>query len=184
MRRRHLPEGGPQAYPVVAKQHETPGAVLPFYFTNNLEGDTYGVEFASDYQVAPNWSLHAGYTLLKEHLRVKSGQVDINAALNETADPEHQFSLRSSLDLPRRIHLDAALRWVDTLHNNNGPTPGTVPAYFELDSRIAWQATSHIRLSLDGRNLLHPHHPEYGFPDPTRIEIARSVYAMLTWRED
>jgi iron complex outermembrane receptor protein len=126
--------------------------------------------------------LHLGYDLLKEHLRVAPGQVDINHGLNETADPQHQFFLRSSMELPRRIQFDAALRWVDTLHNNSGPTPGTVPAYFELDSRIAWRVTPQIELSIDGRNLLHARHVEYGFPGPTRIEIARSVYAKITWR--
>ncbi|MGH8218800.1 MAG: TonB-dependent receptor plug domain-containing protein [Steroidobacteraceae bacterium] len=159
----------------------TPQTVLPLYFANALEGDTYGLEFSGNFQALPGWSLHAGYTLLMEHLRVKPGQVDINDALNETADPRHQFSLRSAIELPRHVQFDAALRWVDTLHTNNGPTPGTVPAYFELDSRIAWQASTHIELSLDGRNLVHSYHPEYGFPGPSRIEIARSVYAKLTW---
>ena len=162
----------------------TPGTILPFYFANNLEGDTYGLEFSSDYQATRNASLHLGYDFLKEHLRIAPGQVDINDALNETADPEHQFFLRSSMNLPRQVQFDAALRWIDTLHTNNGPTPGTVPAYFELDSRIAWRVTPRIELSVDGRNLLHSDHVEYGFPAPTRIEIARSVYAKITWHRD
>jgi hypothetical protein len=29
---------------------------------------------------------------------------------------------------------------------------------------------------------LHPHHVEYGFPDPTRVEIRRSVHGKLAWR--
>jgi iron complex outermembrane receptor protein len=160
----------------------TAATILPLYFANDLEGDTYGAEFSGDYQVMPNWSLHAGYTVLKEHLRVKPGQVDINDALNETADPEHQFSLRSSADLPWRLKFNADLRWVDTLHTNSGPTPGTVPAYFELNSRLAWQASPQIELSLVGENLLHASHPEYGFPEPTLIEIDRSVWAKLAWR--
>ncbi|MGA7538679.1 MAG: TonB-dependent receptor [Steroidobacteraceae bacterium] len=162
----------------------TPATILPFYFANNLEGDTYGLEFSGDYQLRPTCALHLGYDLLKEHLRIAPGQADINQGLNETADPQHQFFLRSSMDLPRNVQFDAALRWIDTLHNNNGPTPGTVPAYFELDSRIAWKVSPRIELSLDGRNLLHAEHVEYGFPSPTRIEIARSVYANITWRRE
>ncbi len=103
----------------------TPSTLLPFFFANGLEGDTYGLEFSGNYQVVDSWSLHAGYTLLKEHLHVKPGQIDINDALNETADPQHQFSLRSSLNLPRHTDFDMALRWVDTLHTNNGPVVGT-----------------------------------------------------------
>jgi iron complex outermembrane receptor protein len=140
------------------------------------------LEFSGNYQVSASWSLHAGYTLLKEHLRVKPGRMDLDNALNETADPEHQFSLRSSVNLLRRAELDAALRWVDTLHTNNGPTPGTVPSYFELDTRLAWHASDRLELSLVGQNLLHAHRAEYGFPDATRPEIQRSVYGKFAWR--
>jgi iron complex outermembrane receptor protein len=71
---------------------------------------------------------------------------------------------------------------VDTLHNNNGPNPGTVPSYFELDVRLAWRATKRLELSIVGQNLLHDHHPEYGFPSPTREEIQRSVYGKVSFR--
>ena len=107
---------------------------------------------------------------------------DLSNARNETADPEHQLSIRSSINLPRRTELSAALRWVDTLQTNNGPAPGTVPSYFELDARAAWHANDRLEFSLAGRNLLHNHHPEYGFPDPARVEIERSVYGKLAWR--
>jgi iron complex outermembrane recepter protein len=160
----------------------TPTTIIPLFFANGLEGDTYGLEFSSNYQVSEVWSLHAGYTLLKEHLHVKPGQTDLNGALNETADPQHQFSLRSSLNFLRHAELDGALRWVDTLHTNSGPVPGTVPSYFELDTHLAWHASDRLEVSLVGQNLLHNRHPEYGFPDPTRPEIERSVYGKLTWR--
>jgi hypothetical protein len=84
--------------------------------------------------------------------------------------------------LPGHVELDSALRWVDSLPTNNGPTAGTVPSYFELSTRLAWHASERLELSLVGQNLLHNHHPEYGFPDPTRVEIARSVYGRLAWR--
>jgi iron complex outermembrane recepter protein len=160
----------------------TPATLLPFFFANGLEGDTYGLEFTSNYQATDTWSLHAGYTLLKEHLHVKPGQIDINDALNETADPQHQFSLRSSLNLPRHTEFDTALRWVDTLHTNNGPVVGTVPSYFELDTHLAWHASDRLEFALVGQNLLHNRHPEYGFPEPSRPEIERSAYGKFTWR--
>jgi iron complex outermembrane receptor protein len=106
----------------------------------------------------------------------------VNNALFETADPEHQFSVRSSLNLPWRAELDAGLRWVDTLHTDTGAIPATVPSYFELNARLAWHASEQLELSLAGQNLLHNHHPEYGPPDPARAEIQRSVYGKLAWR--
>jgi iron complex outermembrane receptor protein len=140
------------------------------------------LEFSGNYQLTESWSLHAGYTLLRENLRVKPGEYDLNDALNETADPRGQFSIRTALNLPHRTEFTAALRWVDTLHTNDGPTPGTVPSYFELNTRIAWHVNSRMELSLSGENLLHNRHPEYGFPDPARVEIERTAYGKLVWR--
>jgi iron complex outermembrane receptor protein len=160
----------------------TPVTLLPFYFANNLEGQSYGLEFTGSLQLRERWSLHAGYTLLKSHLHVKPGQFDLSNARNETADPENQLSLRSSMTLPGRVELDAGLRWVDTLQNSNGPNAGTVPSYIEMDARVAWHATERFEVSVVGQNLLHDHHPEYGFPSANRAEIERSVYGKLAWR--
>jgi iron complex outermembrane recepter protein len=160
----------------------TPRTVVPFYFANNLEGETRGGEFSASYQAFDWWQLRAGYDLLLEKIGIVPGQYDLNAALNETSDPEHQFSVRSSMNLPGKVALDAQLRWVDTLHNNSGATAGTVPAYFELNARLAWSPTRNLKLSVAGQNLLHAHHPEYGFPGPTREEIERNIYGKAEWR--
>jgi len=157
------------------------GLPFPFLFRNNVEGQTYGFELSVNYQVLDWWRLHGGYDLLKEDLQVKPGRMDVNNALNETADPQHQFSIRSSMDLPEDITLDAGLRWVDQLQNNNGNTVGKVPSYFELDARLAWRPIKRLELSVVGQNLLHDHHPEYGFPGPARVEINRSIYGKVSW---
>jgi len=160
----------------------TPGTILPFFFANELEGETYGLELVARVQPAPRWRLHAGYTLLQEDIRVRAGGEDFNAARNEVADPQQQWSLRSALDLPGDLAVDAALRWVDALHINNGPTVGRLPSYLELDLRVEWQATPSLSLSLVGHNLLHDAHPEYGFPGASRVEIQRAVTGTLAWR--
>jgi iron complex outermembrane receptor protein len=157
----------------------------PVTFDNDLEGETHGFELSMTYQVLDGWRLRGGYDLLIEHIHVKPGQEDATNATNETADPEQQWSVRSSLDLPRKVQLDTALRWVDQFHINNGPTGGSVvgivPSYFELDTRLAWHATDRLELSLVGQNLLHPYHVEYGFPSPAREAIERTVFAKFAW---
>jgi iron complex outermembrane receptor protein len=159
-----------------------PSFGFPLLFENNLQGETYGLELSTTYQALDWWRLKGGYNLLKENLHVTAGHVDFSNALNETADPEHQASLRSSMDLYSNVQLDVGLRWVNTLHNNNGPIAGTVPSYFEADVRLGWQLHNGVELSVTGQNLLHNHHPEYGFPSDTREEIARSVVAKAVWR--
>ncbi|HEY4213588.1 MAG TPA: TonB-dependent receptor [Steroidobacteraceae bacterium] len=158
----------------------TAATLIPFYFANNLEGHTYGAELSATVQVIESWSLHLGYNLLKESLRVKPGQFDLSNGINETADPENQLSLRSTATLGR-VDFDATLRWVDEFTINNGPTAGTVPSYVDLDARFAWHLNPHWELSVVGQNLLHAHHPEYGFPGPTRVEIERSVFGKVAW---
>ena|SRR5665213_1475948 len=160
----------------------TGGTSLPAIFQNNLAGETYGVEFSVDYQILDWWRLHGGYDFLKEHIHVKPGQMDLFNGLNETADPQNQFFLRSSMDLPYRTELDTALRWIDTIHNNNGATSGTVPGYAEADIRLAWHATKNIEVSIVGQNLLHDRHAESGFPGPAQEQIVRSVYGKVSWQ--
>lgn len=158
----------------------------PVVFGNGLEGDTYGLELTADYQPISWWRVKAGYDLLMENIHVKPGFVDATGALNETADPKNQVSLNSSMDLPKAVQLYAALRWVDSLTINNGPTggpvAGKVPSYFELNARLAWHATKDLELSIVGENLLHNRHQEYGFPSPTTQWIERSLFGKVAWR--
>jgi iron complex outermembrane recepter protein len=155
---------------------------FPFFFENNLAGETYGFELNATVQALDRWRLYAGYRLLQEDIRVKPGRMDFNNALNETSDPEQQVSLRSSLDVLRGVQLDAGLRWVDTRRVNNAGVPALVPDYVELDVRLGWSPTRALELSVVGQNLLHGRHPEYGKPGPTRVEIERNVYGKVVWR--
>ena len=154
----------------------TPFTIFPLVFANHLIGETYGFEFNATYQALEWWQLRGGYTLLEEDIRVKHGRFDFNNALNETADPEQQFSVRSSMNLPRGLELDAGLRWVDRLPTNDSGAVMFAPDYVELDVRLAWRPIKRLELSLVGQNLLHQDHAEY-FPSSgnQRVEIERAV---------
>jgi iron complex outermembrane receptor protein len=156
---------------------------LPLVYTNNLEGRTYGIEVSTNIQALRWWRLHGGYTFLREHIKIKPGRTDFNNALNETADPENRFSIRSSMDLPQGFELDAGLRWVDSFRFNNSGKPDTVHDYFELDLHLGWHPTKHLELSIVGQNLLHDQHLEYVISSPNpREEIRRGVHGKVTWR--
>jgi iron complex outermembrane receptor protein len=160
-----------------------PLGLLPLYFQNNLEGQTWGAELTVDYQLADGWRLHAGYDLLKEKIWVKPGEMDINNALNETADPQNQVFLRSSIALPGNMELDPAFRWVDSFIYNNNGTPATVPSYAELDVRLAWDPFKDLEVSVVGQSLLHEQHLEYVISNPSpQEEIQRSVYGKVAWQ--
>jgi iron complex outermembrane recepter protein len=155
---------------------------FPFYFENNLAGNTYGFELNANFQALDRWRLIAAYRLLQEDLRIKPGKMDFNKALNETANPEQQISLRSLVDFPHKIELDALLRWIDRRTINNAGVATFVPSYGDLDVRLGWHPTRSVELSIAGENLLHDRHPEYGKPGPQRLEIERAVYGKIMWR--
>jgi len=169
----------------------TPGSFLnlPYSFGNNLEGDTYGMELAGTYQMFDNWRLHAGYDLLREDIHAVPGFVDAAGARYETADPQQQFSIRSSLALTRDVDFDTSVRWIDQfemVQSPTTPTPSRVPSYFELNARVAWRPVQHLELSVVGQNLLHTRHLEYApgsGATTTTAAIGRSVYgkASFTW---
>lgn len=157
---------------------------FPLFFENNLEGHTHGVELSATNQLLAWWRLHTGYTFLGEDIHVKPGRSDFNNALNETADPHHQFSLRSAMDVRRNVEVDAAFRWVASFRFNNSGVAGTVPSYGELNGRIGWSPSRRLEISLAAQHLLHDQHLEYVISSPNpREEIGRRVYvkAALRW---
>jgi iron complex outermembrane receptor protein len=159
------------------------GLPFPLFFENNLRGQTYGLEVDATYQVLDWWRVRGGYSGIAERIRVKAGRSDFNNALNETADPPHQFSVRSSMNGPRQVEIDAGFRWVDSFSFSNSGVPATVSQYAELDARMAWRPTESMELSVVGQNLLHDHHLEYVISSPNpRQEIKRGIFGKVTMR--
>jgi iron complex outermembrane recepter protein len=160
----------------------TPTTVLPFYFENNLYGESQGLELHLNYQATHWWQWQFGYNYLRNDLRIKAGTFDLNNGNNETADPKNQLSLRSSMNLGSSTTLDIGYRWIDKLPTDNVEQLVYVPSYSELDVRFAHAINRHLELALVGRNLLHSHHQEYGVPSPTQEEVTRSVFMKLQLR--
>ncbi len=162
----------------------TPGTFVPLYFANHNAGDSYGFELSSDYQVLDWWRLHGGYDFLRETVHPQAGQTDFSNGLAETADPENQIFLRSSMDLPGRVELDLAVRWIDAIQAADlGATKtSTIPDYAELNVRLSWHATKNLDFTVVGQNLLHDQHAEAGVPGPAQEQITRSFYGKVTWR--
>ncbi len=149
---------------------------------NDVEGQNFGVELDTTFQVLDGWRLRLGYIYLQNDFREKSGRDDSNNARGEFADPQHQASLQSFISLPGHFEIDSRLRWVDKLRPVSGGRAGTVPGYFSLDLRLGWNPTEDLEFSIVGQNLLDNRHPEFGFPSANRHEIERSVYGKVTWR--
>lgn len=158
-------------YSNLRSREPQPDGGPPLVFSNELEGETYGFELSATAQLSEWWRVTGGYTNLQKRLRLKAGSNDPTGGAPEGNDPEHILVFRSSMNIGRAGEFDAILRHVDEL-----PSP-PVPAYTELDLRLGWRFNPELEAAIIGRNLLHSHHAEFG----TTREVARTVYAKLTW---
>lgn len=168
-------------YTDIRSTNITPDTLIPLVFENNVEGENRGFEFNANFQPTRWWRINLGYNFIEHDMRVKEGEFDINNALNETADPKHQFSIRSSI-VSDKFEFDLGLRWVDKLPADLNGEVIYVDSYAEMDIRLGWQASDNLELSLVGQNLLHEHHQEFGNPGPQTEEIGRNVFLKCQLR--
>jgi iron complex outermembrane receptor protein len=140
-------------------------ALVPLTWGNNLEGQTYGVEAWADLQVTNWWTLSGGATVLERKFSFDPGALGILGTAQLGNDPPYVLKLHSAMNPVSDITLDLDFRAYGALRQS------TVPAYQELGTRLAWQATPQVTVSLSGSNLLHDRHQEYPGADaiPRRI---------------
>jgi iron complex outermembrane receptor protein len=148
---------------------------IPLVFGNLMQGTVNGVELWGDYQVTDWWRLSAGFDVLHENLEFLPGAITSVGLAFVADDPGHQASLHSSMNFDHGVTWDAYLRNVGALSHPS------VPTYTELDTRIGWDITKALQVSLSGFNLLHAYHMEF-LEDGVTTEVPRSVYAQLRIR--
>ncbi|MDB5763726.1 MAG: TonB-dependent receptor [Herminiimonas sp.] len=146
-----------------------------FVVGNLMEGSTTGIETWASYQATNAWRLSAGYTALKDRLRLKAGSTDPIGTSAAGNNPAHTWQLRSTFNISSGKELDITLRHVAAL-----PDPA-VPAYTTMDARFGWKLRRDLELSITGQNLLDRNHAEFG-TSPTRSEIPSSVFVKLSWQ--
>ncbi len=152
--------------------------IIPVLIDNKAEGETYGVELSSQWQVFESWRLQGTYSWLEMMLR-GVGSADNSADLQERRSPHHQFSLHSYLNLPYNTEFDSHWYYVDNV-------PGDLaPSYHRLDLRLGWHPLKSVELSFIARNLLDPQHPESSSRQDGGVnssQVERSFYAQANFR--
>lgn len=156
--------------------------VQPLSLANLMHGHTYGAELGAEWSPIIWWRLHATYSYLVSKMYLESPSIDdINKRDAEGGSPQHQFTVRSGLDLGKGIEFDLWLRGSDKLSYIDRTT---IPGYLTLDARLAWRPIPKLELSVVGQNLLHDHkqefNPEFINTFPTAVQ--RSVYGKATWK--
>jgi iron complex outermembrane recepter protein len=158
------------------RSQELPPAGPPVVVGNTLEGDVRGIEAGVNVQPVQWWRTHLGYTWLHTEIRRTADSRDVGGGTTEANDPDQYVALRSSLDLPHGIEVDAMLRAISDL-----PNPA-VPGYAELNLRAGWRVTARTEVWVAGQDLLHARHPEFGPATSLRTEFERAVRVGVTLR--
>ena len=97
----------------------------------------------------------------------------------EHVSPQHQFSLRSQLDVTNDLELNGAIYYYDNIASEG------ISAFARVDIGLTWRPKSNVEFSIWGQNLLDPDHPEFGsdgFLSNGTALIERGVYAKMTIR--
>jgi iron complex outermembrane receptor protein len=153
-----------------------PHAVQPLNIDNKMRGHTYGIEVSALGQPFPFWRMQLAYTFLRMDLLPEPGSRDPQATSAEHESPGNQVYFRSSWDLPQNLQLDVMPRYVGVLSSLD------VPAYFELDARLAWRPLARTEVSLTGQNLVHRRHFEFApalvFTEASAVE--RGGFLMVS----
>ena len=149
--------------------------IFPVTAANMMQGESYGIELALNWQLADWWRLKPSYSFLEINVEKDAGSTDVTSQTVEGSSPQQTFSMWSYMDLPNGFEVDTGLRYVDSL-----PDLG-VPGYVALDVRVGWKVNDSVTLSVGAKNLLDDRHSE--FP-PTlfyleNVEVQQSAYAKV-----
>ena len=125
------------------------GAISVIPFANSGSAQTYGVEFASNFQVNDKWSLQGNYTFVKLNF-----DGSVLGSANDA--PLNQFYLQSSHQLSKQVELDLIWRYIDSL------SAQSVSAYSSFNVRLGWHPREAVEVYLMGTNLFSSPHSEYG----------------------
>ena len=135
---------------------------------------TAGIEATVAWQAAPSWRLVGGGSWIDEHDRHSSS---VNGDLLQPRAAPLLAQLRSTVNFGPDVEWDLFARYA------SGIDRYVVPAYVELNTRIAWRPAPRFELALVGHDLLHRRHLEQvsELQDIAPTPVGRTVLLQLRW---
>ncbi len=145
---------------------------------NEMDGETYGLELSANWQVRRDWRLTGSYSWIKMQLDRPADDYDLLLEEVETSVPEHQASLKSSVDLPYDLEWDTSLYYFSSVGDMYKVDP-----HLRCDMRLGWMPNEKLELSLSVQNLFDDYHREYySHFGLASGEVPRNWYAELKYR--
>ncbi|HEX2100378.1 MAG TPA: TonB-dependent receptor, partial [Candidatus Synoicihabitans sp.] len=153
---------------------------FPITQANDGAGRSRGLELFLDWDVNSWWRLRTGGFVADQETWLRPGGTDYDEATGESSFPESQMLLRSTFWIGKRTVFWFGVRRVSAVPAYGEDGWIGVPAYTELDARVAFTLRPGLEVALTGRNLLDASHPEIGYGE-SRREIERNVRASIRW---
>lgn len=146
---------------------------------------SYGGELLLNWRIRPGLDLRAHVSQLRLLAETRAASTDANFGERERTDPQQQAGLRLMWSSGERFNADAYLRYVGGFDQYSGTAPmprqrDRVPAYTELNARVAWRPQPEMELALIGQNLFDAAHPEFGTAADGR-QAERAVRMEWIW---
>ena len=154
-------------------------SVNPFPFLVTVSYDSSNNALARGLEAKLKYRLDAGRSLFANYTYEK-----VTDALGDVAvakmTPQHKLNLGAMGALGRGFSAYAVAGYKDhyTAESASGiePAPRNIPAYWRLDARLSYAATSNLELFVGGTNLAQSLHREFA----DTLEVPRSVYGGFT----
>jgi len=155
-----------------------PPGIVEIQYGNHGHGQSTGVELAATAAITPQWTIKIAGDLMNLGITPGGlGTVASSNAIDQGASPDNQASVRSLWNVTDDIDFDVWYRHVAKL------ATGPIPAYDDLNLRLAWRPTVHIEVSLMGDHLLSAERIEIRDPtDPLPAIIARQGLVKVAMR--
>jgi iron complex outermembrane receptor protein len=146
-------------------------------FRNGASAQTGGFELAAHQALRPTWRLDESYSLYTESFNPGTGNVLEPIDLSAGTAPRHQFSVRSQLDLPKKMEFDVASYYVSGIPAQN------IAPYLRVDLRFGWKPNEKTDISVGVANLANYQHQEaVANLWDVSSQVRRSLYGQVTFR--
>jgi iron complex outermembrane receptor protein len=165
--------------------------ILPGYNSHEDRARSWGGEVSSQWHVRPWWKMQTAYSYLRVVGTYTGDPLSDNLLkVTENSSPRHQLLLINHWRVAPDWSLNMALRrqsgtlFFPLSRLTTQAEPISIPAYTDLDLRLAWQYSRRLELSIMGRNLLQERHTEFinSLPYTQALDVRRSIYMQAVLR--
>jgi len=156
----------------------TAATIFPAVNRNGVFGSTGGLEIAANYKPRSWWRVQGSYAWLNMEMHTRPTSADTTTVASlQGSSPAHQILVQSYINLPGHLEFNQFFRSVSSLPAQH------VDGYRTADLRMAWTRVPGLEFSITGHNLLQGHHAEFGGDPGPLVQIRRSVFLGVTWRQ-